>query len=89
MSWLKDPTEVLDYRFEWSELLEEAETLTAKTTVATPAGLTVDSDVIDETAVVVWLSGGALGNTYEISCTVTTSGGRTLRRIREMVVQKR
>ena len=83
----KDPSAVLDYLFDFAALtngngssnyLEAGETILTRTIVA-DAGITVDSSAIvnTSTGVQVWLSGGADGASYNVTCRVTTSGLRT------------
>lgn len=82
----KTPDGVLDYKFAWAALtanlgssdwLESGDTIT-EATVTVPAGLTKDSQVLDDndTSVVVWLSGGTLNESYEVRCHITTEQGR-------------
>ena len=84
--FLKDPSAVLDYRFDWRALangygtanwLATGETI-IDTTVTADAGITVDSSsvVSDDTAVVVWLSGGTVGGRQRVTCHIVTSAGR-------------
>jgi hypothetical protein len=86
-SFLKDPSAVLDYRFDWAALtngtgesdwLASGETISTSTVTAA-SGLTVDSSSIvsSSTAVVCWLSGGTAGQSYTVTNRVVTSGGRT------------
>jgi hypothetical protein len=85
--YLKDPDAVLDYRFDFaastngtgdSDYLESGETISTATVTA-ESGLTVDSESITDTdtSVTAWLSGGTVGNEYDVTCRVTTSAGRT------------
>lgn len=84
--YLKDPSAVLDWRFDWNALangygdsnwLVSGETITSYTITA-DSGITVDSDelVSDDTAIVVWLSGGTVGTSYDVVCHIVTSAGR-------------
>lgn len=86
-SFLKDPSAVLDYRFDWAALtngtgesdwLASGETISTSTVTAA-SGLTVDSSSIvsSSTAVIAWLSGGTAGQSYTVTNRVVTSGGRT------------
>lgn len=88
----KDPSDVLDYKFDFagvtnaaddasSNWLQAGETISsAVVTVAT--GLTKDSDSITDTntSVTVWLSGGTSGTDYAVACKITSSAGRVLER---------
>lgn len=75
-TFLKDSAAVLDYQWDWSDWLASGETIVSAS-VTTPDGITEDSEVTGSTAVTVWLSGGTVGVTYVLQCTITTSAGRT------------
>lgn len=75
-TWEKDPSAVLDWQFNWTNWLAAAETISSAT-VTVESGLTKDSQSNDTSTVTVWLSGGTLGETYEVTCRVTTNQGRT------------
>jgi len=72
----KDPSDVLDYKFDWSDWLGDDDAIITSTlTVAT--GLTKNSDTRTDSAVIVWLSGGSVHKTYTVTNRIITSGGRT------------
>jgi hypothetical protein len=84
----KDPDDVLDYVWDWSDWLETAETLsTVSWTV--PTGLTKTTDSKTTTTATAWLSGGTAGTTYEVACKVVTSTGRTAERSCRILVANR
>lgn len=78
----KDPDAVLDYTFDWTDWLEDGDTI-ATFNVALDAPpdsvLVVNSDDIltGATGVVAWLSGGTLGQLYPVRCRITTLHDRT------------
>ena len=85
--YIKDPSAVLDYKFDWKALangngssnwLGSTETI-ATHVVTVDSGITKDSDAITDTntSVTVWLSGGTAGQSYKITCRIVTSKGRT------------
>ncbi len=85
--FVKDPSAVLDYKFDWAALtngsgdsdwLASAETISSKTVTAT-SGITVDSSSLSDsnTSVTVWLSGGTDGENYTVACEIVTSAART------------
>lgn len=74
-SFLKDPNATLDWSFDWSRWLADAETITAQTVTADP-GLTVNSTSQSAGVVTTWLSGGTAGDDYRVTCQITTSDGR-------------
>lgn len=80
LSWnAKDPDEVLDYRLDWTDRLAGD---TISTSVwAAESGITIDSDVHDDTAATVWVSGGTHGTTYRMTNTITTAAGRTMQEV--------
>lgn len=75
----KHPSDVLDYAVAFATWLETGDSLST-VSVSADAGITVGSSpapAIDGTDVVLWLSGGTTGTTYDVQVTVTTDGGRT------------
>ena len=78
--WDKDPSEVLDWQFDWSQWLSTSETITGTPTVTVDSGITKDSQNNTTTAVTVWLSGGTLGTVYKVACRIVTNQGRTAER---------
>ena len=100
-TYIKDPSAVLDYKFDWkaltngvdgatSDWLAAAETISTKTITAT-TGITVDSSSITDTStsVTVWLSGGTHGVDYTITCRIVTSASRTDERSMTVKVRDR
>lgn len=75
-SFTKDPQDLLDYTFDFSEWLgTDGDTIdTQAVTVAD--GLTQNNVVNTTSTVTVWLSGGTLGRSYAVECEIVTSGGR-------------
>lgn len=99
----KDPDAVLDYIFDWAPAtngrnsrLEDwldvanGETISSHS-VSADTGITVDSDsrIDSDTAVVVWLSGGAEHARYKVTCQITTNQGRTDERTFEVIMKER
>lgn len=76
---LKDPAAVLDHGMDWTEELDDGETITGQPTVtALPAGLTIAA-VNAANGIVSWrVSGGTLGKDYIVTVGITTSAGRVL-----------
>jgi hypothetical protein len=84
----KDPDAVLDYSWNWSAWLQPSENISAHSILA-PTGITLDSSSADAGVVTAWLSGGTNGQTYRVTCRVTTDQGRTDDRSIEVWVQDR
>jgi len=74
--FLKDPDAVLDYAMDWSDWLDDAETINSHT-VTVDEGLTKDSDSESDGIVTIWLSGGTANTTYNIAVKIVTSASRT------------
>jgi hypothetical protein len=87
LSWpTKDPDEVLDYKIDWTDRLEDDETILSSTWIV-PVGLTQNSSITQAKTTTVWLSGGAtLGKIYKVLNRVVTSGGRTMDQTVELKV---
>lgn len=84
----KDPNDIADYWFDWTNFLPVSETITAATVTA-PAGVTkVESDFTDKT-VRVRLSGGIAGTSYDIDCLITTSLGQEFESTKGLKVAER
>jgi hypothetical protein len=72
----KDPDAILDYQWDWSEWLATGETITTAV-ITVPTGLTLDSQDDTTTTITAWLSGGTVGDGYQVTCEITTSASRT------------
>lgn len=75
----KTPEGILDYGWDWTDWLEEGDTIVTSEWEA-DSGLTVDSDEFTTTLTTVFISGGSNHKTYSITNTITTDGGRTTSR---------
>lgn len=77
----KGPNDILDYDVELQDWLTASDTIT-QAEASAEAGLTVDSVGVFEAEqlVKVWLSGGTVHETYEVTVTMVTSEGRQIER---------
>lgn len=75
LSYLKDPSAVLDWWFDWTDWLASDERI-ADHTITGETGITVDSSTENAGKVNVWLSGGTAGENYKVACLIVTSAGR-------------
>ena len=81
----KDPDEVLDYKWDWNSVLQGSETVsTSSITVA--GGIIEDSEEQTLTSSTIWLSGGSAGESYLLTCKVTTTEGRTYCRLANLLI---
>jgi hypothetical protein len=76
----KDPDDIIDYTRTWTDNLATGETITASEWAVTPAGLTLGTTGPTAPYILgavcgVWLSGGTVGETYEVRNRITTSRG--------------
>jgi hypothetical protein len=86
LTWpAKDPSDVLDYEFDFSPALigNEGDALANVTAMVSPnatGDLAVNSIAADGAVAVFWLSGGQAGTIYSVQVTVTTQNGRSIGR---------
>lgn len=77
----KHPGETVKVAVSFAQQLGTGDSLTGTPTVTPDSGITTTSPsapTISGNTVVIWLSGGTSGVTYDIAVTVTTTGGYTL-----------
>ena len=86
-SYIKDPDAVLDYQWDWATWLPAGDTITSATVTA-ETGLTVSGKTNTTTVVASWLSGGIVGESYNVTCRVVTADGRTDDRTITIIVQE-
>ena len=77
--YVKTPTEVLDYGWDWSRWLDGDQIQSASWVI--PTGLNLVSQSNDTASTTVWLSGGDLSTTYTITNRIITAAGRTAERV--------
>jgi hypothetical protein len=73
--FVKDPQAILDYVVDWTDWLS-SDTISVVAWVV-PAGITNPSISNTTKTATIWLSSGTAGNSYDITCRITTAGGRT------------
>lgn len=75
-NYVKTPSGLLDYTWDWTDWLAAISDTIDTATVAVPAGLTaVGEAVVDNGYVTQEVSGGTLNVTYTMVCQVKTEGG--------------
>jgi len=93
--WItKDPEAILTYSLDWSDWLNNGETISSST--FTVENISGDSDPLSkvsqsssDTVATVKVSGGTSGNIYKVYDQITTSGGLTERRYFRIKVETR
>lgn len=80
-TYTKQPADVQDYDIDFNTeyLVGLGDTAPGPSglVVAAEPGINIESTTLSQGRVKVWVSGGATGQRYKITVTVTTSGGRT------------
>lgn len=85
--YIKDPDAVLDYQWDWTRWLDGD---TIETHDILPVeGISVDRDTATDSTVTAWISGGAVGLLYAVTCRITTASGRTDDRTINIVIRPR
>ena len=73
----KQPGEVLDYDFDFTNHLAEGDAISTSTVTVAPVGLTLGVKTNSSPIVKQWVSGGTADVRYQLTCSVVTTGGRT------------
>jgi hypothetical protein len=77
MSYTKDPASTLDFAADWAAWLTARGSDTIASSVwVVPTGITSTAEAHTTTTATIWLSGGTLGQTYDVVNRVTTTAGR-------------
>jgi hypothetical protein len=75
-TFIKDPDARLDYSINWTAWLATGDTIVSSDWASSaPTTLVVDSDSFDGTSATVVLTGGEIGETYEVRNRITTDAG--------------
>lgn len=90
----KDPDAVLDYSVDWIEWLVDGDTIIDDSWVVPEIpidgdGITLESHNHDTTSATAWISGGVVGEEYDVTCRIVTVNGRTDDRTFTLVVEER
>lgn len=83
----KDPQSTLDYAVDWTAWLA-GDTIDHSIWIV-PDGLNRVSEAKTGTVATLWLSGGMLGETYEVANRIVTTGGRTVVRTFSVRIEQR
>ncbi|PQM45213.1 hypothetical protein C1Y40_04639 [Mycobacterium talmoniae] len=87
--FVKDPSATLDYTVDWSAWMPSGDTIKTAAWTAT-TGLTVASSPAASTTATTattFVSGGTAGQSYTLTCEITTTAGRTDSRSMTIAVQ--
>jgi hypothetical protein len=72
----KQPVEIQDYDIDFNSYLEFHNDIALSHTTFADTGVTIMSSALVDGVVKVFVSGGTDGNSYKVSATITTQGGR-------------
>lgn len=75
-SFVKQPGERLDYRFDYTRWLADCSDTIATRSIDCPAPLRIVGVVQDSGSIVALIDGGEDGKSQKLTCTITTAGGR-------------
>lgn len=75
-TYIQQPSERLDYTFDYTDMLKDGDTISSATAVASPSGLTVSGVTTTPTTIRFWVNGGSVGAKYKVTVTATTTNGR-------------
>jgi hypothetical protein len=71
----KDPNSRTDFTVDWAGWLADGEQL-ATSDWTVPTGITTDDETHDATTATIWLTGGTLGDVYQVVNRIETDQGR-------------
>jgi hypothetical protein len=74
--FVKDPSAVLDYYMDWTDLLASSDTIVTSTWVASSDTVTLSDDDILSDITVVWVEGGEAGELVDLTNHIVTAEGR-------------
>ena len=69
----KDPNAILDYTVDWTEWLEDVVDTISSVTWVVPDGLTKVAESNTTLMATIWISGGAVGESYRVVCRMSTA----------------
>ena len=91
--WVKDPSSLLDYAFDWSDWLGPDDTISTMDTIITPNTnvplLVVEQQSVFEGVHTIWLSGGRKSTKYNVKSKITTVDGREEERTRTLKIMSK
>lgn len=81
MLYAKDPSETLDYTFDWDDAyLQSGETISTSAWAVTPSGPTLSGASNTNSTATTFMAGGTAGHSYRLTNTIVTSASRTAER---------
>jgi hypothetical protein len=84
-----DPEDMLPYECEFAGDYPDTDTIVDEDVVSDDPAVTVSDIGHDGTRVVAWATGGTIGTTVQLKCTITTTGGYTIVRRTSLLIRHR
>ena len=84
----KDPDSTVDFTFNWGDWLTDGDSI-ADVTITHGLGITLESFTSTSTAVTVWLSGGVVNEVNQVTCSITSAGGRSDDRTMKILIAEK
>lgn len=88
-SFIKDPDAVLDFTRNWSAWLAEVDDTIETSSWTVPDGIEKTNESHTDTTATIWLAGGEVDSTYQLTNRITTAGGRTDERTFSVEIRQR
>jgi len=85
--FLKGKNSILDFSVDWTLWLGDDSLSAVEWSV--PSGITKVDESFSTTMATIWLSGGMLGNSYDLVCSITTVFGRIDSRTITIIIRDR
>ena len=83
----KDPDARLDYIVDWSDWLDGSSDFIVSARASAQTGIIIDQSSQTSTIHTFWVSGGTVGEEYEIVSRIATNGGRNDERTIIIIVE--
>jgi len=85
--FIKGQSSILDFSVDWTQWLDDDTLSSVVWTV--PSGITKHDENNSSYIATIWLSGGTLGQSYDIVCSITTIAGRVDSRTITVIIRDR
>lgn len=72
----QDASAKLDWGIDWSEWMDDGDSISVSDWTASSDDLTLSSDSVSGDTTIVWVEGGSAGNWYTLTNSIVTSEGR-------------
>lgn len=84
-----DPEDLYDYEWNFEGDYPDTDDIASQTVTSSDASMVVSNIAKDGDRVVAWATGGTLGTTVRLKCTINTTGGRRFVRRTDVFIRLR